>query len=93
MTGNNGRFLSATLLARVAIAVALASLFATGYPAQAQTFNVIHNFTGGDGSMDGARPEAGLTIDAAGNLYGTTLLGGSGPCNGAGSLVAVQSSS
>jgi len=49
--------------------------------AQAQTYKVIHTFTGGDGSMDGARPESGLTIAAGGNLYGTTLFGGSGPCN------------
>ena len=40
---------------------------------QAQTFTVIHNFTGG---QDGASPNAGLTIDAAGNLYGTTENGG-----------------
>jgi hypothetical protein len=29
---------------------------------------------------DGATPEGGLVIDAAGNLYGTTGYGGSGPC-------------
>jgi uncharacterized repeat protein (TIGR03803 family) len=40
---------------------------------QAQTFSVIHNFTGG---ADGANPYTGLTRDAAGNLYGTTLYGG-----------------
>jgi uncharacterized repeat protein (TIGR03803 family) len=37
-------------------------------PAQAQTYRVIYNFTGG---QDGADPRAGLTIDRAGNLYGT----------------------
>jgi uncharacterized repeat protein (TIGR03803 family) len=41
--------------------------------AQAQTFTVLHAFTGGD---DGASPYAGLTRDAAGNLYGTTYTGG-----------------
>jgi uncharacterized repeat protein (TIGR03803 family) len=42
-------------------------------PAQAQTFSVIHNFAGGEGGSD---PEAGLTIDQQGNLYGTTYYGG-----------------
>jgi uncharacterized repeat protein (TIGR03803 family) len=36
---------------------------------QAQTYRVIHNFTGG---IDGGYPYGGLTLDAAGNLYGTT---------------------
>ncbi len=37
--------------------------------AQAQTINVLHSFSGqGDGSM----PAAGVTLDRAGNLYGTT---------------------
>lgn len=40
---------------------------------RAQTFQVIHNFAGG---ADGSMPFAGLTIDAAGNLYGTTATGG-----------------
>lgn len=35
----------------------------------AQTFSVIHAFSGGG---DGYQPYAGLTIDQAGNLYGTT---------------------
>src|ERR1019366_948299 len=73
------RFLRATLSASalaMAIAFALA-IVATTPAAQAQTFNVIHNFTG----SDGANPFAGLTMDRAGNLYGTTFRGGSGPCN------------
>src|SRR5208283_1835846 len=37
--------------------------------APAQTFTVLHTFTGGG---DGWGPFAGLTIDAAGNLYGST---------------------
>jgi uncharacterized repeat protein (TIGR03803 family) len=47
-------------------------IFAT-MPAQAQTFTVIHNFTGG---LDGKTPHTGLTIDRSGNLYGTTVFGG-----------------
>ena len=43
--------------------------------AQAQTYKVIHNFTGGG---DGGDPSAGLTIDRAGNLYGTNSVGGTG---------------
>ena len=39
-----------------------------------QTFQVIHTFTG----MDGDAPLAGLTLDRAGNLYGTTFHGALG---------------
>ncbi len=45
----------------------------TAQPAQAQTFKVIHTFTGG---TDGTSPYAGLTMDAAGSFYGTTAEGG-----------------
>src|SRR5215469_6151792 len=41
--------------------------------ARAQTFSVIHNFTGG---QDGGNPYAGVTMDGAGNLYGTTIFAG-----------------
>lgn len=41
-------------------------------PLQAQTFLDLHSFTGfGDGSV----PEAGVTLDRAGNFYGTTFQG------------------
>jgi uncharacterized repeat protein (TIGR03803 family) len=43
-------------------------------PAQAQTYKVIHNFT--DIGTDGATPYGGPVLDASGNLYGTTYLGG-----------------
>ena len=36
---------------------------------------ILHTFTGG---ADGGFPYAGLTLDAAGNLYGTTTSGGAG---------------
>src|SRR5271157_1534575 len=47
-------------------------------PAQAQTLTVLHNFTsGGDGDF----PLAGLTMDSAGNFYGTTAAGGHASLN------------
>jgi uncharacterized repeat protein (TIGR03803 family) len=50
--------------------------------AHSQTYTEIYRFTG---VPDGSAPLAGLTIDPAGNLYGTTALGGgSGLCNGDG---------
>jgi uncharacterized repeat protein (TIGR03803 family) len=42
--------------------------------AQAQTYTKLHDFTGG---ADGGVPGAGLTMDRAGNLYGTAEVGGS----------------
>src|SRR5581483_7073921 len=44
-------------------------------PAQAQTFSVLHAFTGGS---DGANPYAGVTLDQSGNLYGNTTSGAVG---------------
>ncbi len=35
---------------------------------------ILHNFSGG--MSDGQLPEAGVTLDAAGNVYGTTFAGG-----------------
>ena len=43
--------------------------------AQAQTYNILHTFSGGG---DGGFPIAGLTMDRAGNLYGTANSGGAG---------------
>ena len=48
---------------------------AISQPLQAQTFTVIHAFTGGG---DGGDPMSGLTMDSAGNFYGTTWGGGTG---------------
>lgn len=51
--------------------------------AHAQTFQVVHTFTGGG---DGANPVAGLTLGPNGNLYGTAYFGGhdKGNCAGTG---------
>jgi uncharacterized repeat protein (TIGR03803 family) len=40
------------------------------------TFNVIYSFCSYLGCPDGAQPEGGLAMDASGNLYGTTIIGG-----------------
>ena len=66
-----------TCAAQAARALSVAfvlTVFAT-QSAQALTYNVIYNFTGGS---DGTSPYAGLTIDRTGVLYGTTLSGGAG---------------
>src|SRR4051812_3140208 len=49
-------------------------------PAHAQTYTVIHSFSG---ASDGSAPISGLSIDRGGRLYGTSMAGGnSGPnCN------------
>ncbi len=48
-------------------------------PASAQTFSVIHTFTGGS---DGAQPYASVTIGGPGVLYGTAYAGGLNDCSG-----------
>src|SRR5271167_2677519 len=53
----------------VCTSIVFALTVALTQPAQAQTFKVIHTFTA---KGDGATPWAGLTMDQAGNLYGTT---------------------
>jgi len=51
-------------------------------PSHAQTWTTLHTFTGG---ADGAYPYAGLTMDRAGNFYGTATSGGNlNTCNGNG---------
>ncbi|MGA2369028.1 MAG: choice-of-anchor tandem repeat GloVer-containing protein [Candidatus Korobacteraceae bacterium] len=51
------------------------TLFFLSAIAQAQTITVLHSFTGG---ADGSAPYAGVTLDRAGNLYGTTTAGANG---------------
>ena len=55
----------------LAIGLTVAMMFAP--MATAQNYKVLYSFTGGE---DGADPEAGLTMDVAGNLYGTAAVGG-----------------
>jgi uncharacterized repeat protein (TIGR03803 family) len=64
----------AIVAARILATVLALTLVAT-QAARGQTFKVLHNFTNG---QDGGSPFAGLTMDRAGNLYGTTAYGGTG---------------
>ena len=57
----------------VALQILLVATSVANPLAQAQTLTVLHSFTGG---ADGASPHAGLIRDAAGNLFGTTNVGG-----------------
>lgn len=68
-------------VATAALVLALWSVLSFAVPAQAQTLSALHSFTGG---ADGAVPFAGVTMDRAGNLYGTATAGGnrSGKCYG-----------
>src|SRR5580700_10368318 len=61
----SSRALSGAILALLIVAVPYS---------HAQNEVVIHTFTGG---TDGANPYGGLIRDARGNLYGTTVYGGS----------------
>jgi uncharacterized repeat protein (TIGR03803 family) len=56
----------------VAFVVMLMLAMSTIEAAQAQTFTVLHTFSG----PDGANPIGGLVEDEAGNLYGNTFFGG-----------------
>jgi uncharacterized repeat protein (TIGR03803 family) len=65
-------------------ATALAIVFLLGTVAapraEAQTPAVLHSSTGSSVVADGKSPQAGLVIDTAGNLYGTTEHGGAFDC-------------
>jgi uncharacterized repeat protein (TIGR03803 family) len=62
----------AQAIATLVLAALVPAILAT-QSVEAQTFTVLHSFTG----RDGAFPSGGLVRDAAGNLYGTTPQGGS----------------
>ena len=61
------RIITGAVKTAFAVIFALALIHIFVLSAQAQTFKVIYNFTGG---VDGGYP-GGLTLDRAGNLYGT----------------------
>jgi uncharacterized repeat protein (TIGR03803 family) len=59
-------------------AVVLAAAMALAAPAGAASFTTLYSFAAPEtGSADANNPYAGLVIDRAGNLYGTTYGGGS----------------
>jgi len=68
----------ATRLRATTVALSLAFMLVliavATQPAQAQTYTLLHSFAGG---ATGANPYGGLSLDAFGNLYGTTTSGGS----------------
>lgn len=70
----SSRIVCAATLAWIMAMVLVMLTVGVSQPAQAQTYKVIHNF----GGQDGSHPYAGLTIDKAGNMYGTTASGGAG---------------
>ena len=76
---NTARHSTLTLdssLRRLVVALTLVGALMFGAQlAQAQTFTVLHNFTGG---LDGGSPYAGLSAGRGGTLYGTTSAGGRG---------------
>jgi uncharacterized repeat protein (TIGR03803 family) len=74
--GLSRRFIFRMSLGTARIAFTLAMVFLTlvvaAWPAQGQTYTVVHTF----GGSDGANPVAGLILDGSSSLYGTTFGGG-----------------
>jgi len=72
-------------ITRIGFAVAVFALIVVNGAWAANTEKVLHSFSGGN---DGIDPAATLTADSAGNLYGTTVSGGTGTLctNGCGTV-------
>ncbi|MGB9072893.1 MAG: choice-of-anchor tandem repeat GloVer-containing protein [Terriglobales bacterium] len=73
-----GVYSSLKCLRAISLFVGVLGLCVTAsQPAQAQTYDVLYTFCSQPNCADGAVPVAGLVLDAKGNLYGTTSVGGS----------------
>lgn len=70
-----------TATVALVVVATLATTMVAAPTANAQSLTVLHAFTGGN---DGALPGAGMTVDRAGNLYGSTEYGGDLSCFGGG---------
>lgn len=83
VSGGSRTTIRALSLRAAIVVLAMMVFFAVAVTqaSQAQTFNVIYTFQGG---YSGSNPLAGLTMDEAGNLYGTANIGGNEGCNNLG---------
>ncbi|MGC2109089.1 MAG: choice-of-anchor tandem repeat GloVer-containing protein [Candidatus Korobacteraceae bacterium] len=67
------RTMSHAVRAVVTVAIGFGLVAMSAARASGQTYHVLYSFTGG---ADGSGPFGGVTMDAAGNLYGTTYSNG-----------------
>jgi len=71
-SGPLARMTAAKVCGRPAAKFLILSSAFIAWPVLAQTYSVLHTFSG----ADGANPSAGVTRDSSGNLYGITNYGG-----------------
>jgi uncharacterized repeat protein (TIGR03803 family) len=69
----SSHFLPSGWFQRVSCLLAIVSLALIALPAGAQSYSTLYSFTGGSAGLG---PYVGVTMDHAGNLYGTTANGG-----------------